>query len=271
MASVAARDRGLLQALEAARGEYPGMATLLDFHHGVLREQLGVRESLAPPPSLDPLVVAERLERGIPVLGYKELGVDVLQLQRLCLRLAALVADYLPLLDPREAEMAGWGGVARSWYGSRRGLTLRGDAGSEEALLMVAGMGLAPFLESAAAGLPGDGVGVPWRRGYCPACGGEPDFSLLTEEAKRSLMCCRCCTLWEYNRVGCPFCNEVDGSRLSLYPVAEGLYRVYVCRSCGRYLKGVDSRRVEGMSLPLERILTTGIDLSALEAGYAPG
>jgi formate dehydrogenase maturation protein FdhE len=51
-----------------------------------------------------------------------------------------------------------------------------------------------------------------------------------------------------------------------------GLYRLYVCEQCHKYIKAVDLRCSEPeVSLPLERIFTLDIDRQAEEKGYRPG
>ena len=118
---------------------------------------------------------------------------------------------------------------------------------------------LAPFLDDSA-----------WKQRRCPVCGGQPDFAYLGSEAgERLLVCGRCDTAWRYIRLGCPYCGNREAETYGYYPDDIGIYRLYVCNDCHRYLKTLDMRQVPGERvLQAERIATTAMDLAALQAGY---
>ena len=47
------------------------------------------------------------------------------------------------------------------------------------------------------------------------------------------------------------------------------MYRLYLCGNCKRYLKVLDGRQISFEPLlPLQRIITVGMDVSAREEGY---
>jgi FdhE protein len=112
-----------------------------------------------------------------------------------------------------------------------------------------------------------------WRRGYCPVCGGSPDFSYLQREnGARYMICSRCDSEWLFQRLQCPYCDNRDQNKLHYYADEKGVYRLYVCDNCKRYLKAIDQRQAEEVILlPLERFMTIDIDRQALEKGYQPG
>jgi FdhE protein len=112
-----------------------------------------------------------------------------------------------------------------------------------------------------------------WRREYCPICGGRPDLAFLDKErGSRWLMCSRCDTRWLYQRLQYPYCRTQDPDALYFFTDATGLYRLYVCEQCRKYIKAIDLRCTESeISLPLERILTLDMDRQAEEKGYHPG
>jgi formate dehydrogenase maturation protein FdhE len=67
--------------------------------------------------------------------------------------------------------------------------------------------------------------------------------------------------------MGCPFCTTEE--RAAYYPSDDGMHRLYVCSSCGHYLKTVDMRKAQYAVQPMvERLLTVGMDLAAREEGY---
>lgn len=113
-----------------------------------------------------------------------------------------------------------------------------------------------------------------WKRGYCPICGGEPDMASLggqddAGEGTRHLLCSRCDFEWAYARMGCPFCENKDHTKISYFPEATCPHRLYVCQVCNRYLKTINQRSAPGrVLLPVERILTLGMDVMARDSGY---
>jgi FdhE protein len=111
-----------------------------------------------------------------------------------------------------------------------------------------------------------------WRRGYCPICGGNPDFSYLAKDTSaRWLVCARCDTEWLFQRLQCPYCESYDQNKLSFFTNDSGTHRLYVCDQCKRYLKAVDLRQFTGeVLLPLERLTTLDIDRQAQANGYSP-
>jgi len=111
-----------------------------------------------------------------------------------------------------------------------------------------------------------------WRRGYCPICGGNPDFAFLDKErGARWLLCSGCDAEWLFQRLECPYCGTQDQDALAYFTDDEGLYRLYVCERCKRYLKALDLRQAKSeVLLPLERLFTFDIDAQAQEYGYSP-
>ena len=111
-----------------------------------------------------------------------------------------------------------------------------------------------------------------WRRGYCPVCGGNPDFAFLAEEqGARWLVCSRCDTRWLFQRLKCPYCGTEDQYALSYFTDDSETYRLYVCDKCKHYLKAIDLRKSKAeLVVPLERLFTLDMDKQAHEYGYTP-
>lgn len=109
-----------------------------------------------------------------------------------------------------------------------------------------------------------------WEYGYCPVCGSEPNFACLTNTGKRHLYCGFCGFKWPFRRLGCPYCGNVDPYTLGFLETKGGVYRIYVCEQCKRYLKAIDERRAgERVDNPyLAYIATTDLDVVAVRAGY---
>ncbi len=77
---------------------------------------------------------------------------------------------------------------------------------------------------------------------------------------------------WLFQRVQCPYCGTQKHQSLAYRTNSQGLYQLYTCEECHCYIKAIDLRRTGAdVLLPLERILTAGLDRQARQAGYRPG
>ena len=123
----------------------------------------------------------------------------------------------------------------------------------------------------------GVGVRVPasplnrYKIANFPCKWGAPDFAYLDKErGARWLLCSRCDAEWLFQRLECPYCGSQDQDSLAYFTDDGGLYRLYVCEQCKRYLKAIDLRQAKSeVLLPLERFLTLEIDAQAHESGYS--
>lgn len=112
-----------------------------------------------------------------------------------------------------------------------------------------------------------------WLKGYCPICGDQPTLAKLTgEDGHRELYCQRCETSWRYERMGCPYCNEVTPAEASFFTLDDNKqYRVYLCDRCNSYLKTVDERECGEVDLFCEDLATSALDEIAQAEGYQRG
>lgn len=106
----------------------------------------------------------------------------------------------------------------------------------------------------------------------CPLCGSNPQLAVLRPEGdggKRHLACSLCLTEWEYRRIVCPVCEEVDPTKLPRYSPEDPIaVRVEACDTCKSYLKSFDMT-VNGLMVPeVDEIATVALDLWASEHGY---
>lgn len=113
----------------------------------------------------------------------------------------------------------------------------------------------------------------PWLQGYCPVCGSAPILSLLEDEGQRKLVCSFCWHLWSARRVHCPYCDSSQNKDLHyFYSEEEKDTRVDVCDNCKKYIKTLDTRKVERLIYPpLEQISTIHLDIKAQEMGFESG
>ena len=163
--------------------------------------------------------------------------------------------------------------TVKAWFeGSRLPSLSLINTASESLLESIIQATLKPFLASYSKALLSSVNQENWRRGFCPICGGNPDFTFLDKErGARWLMCSRCDAEWLFQRLECPYCDNKDQSTLAYFTDDEGLYRLYVCEQCHTYIKAIDLRHTESeVLLPLERIMTLDMDRQGLEKGYQP-
>lgn len=248
----------------------PALASTLALH----RELIIARSQFKPPEiqtRLGKEGAQELLRRGVPLLQGEKLQME--GLLEFCQRICQITARHRPDLTDQIDEIRGFLlspalNTTAEEYLQGKG-EVEGD-GSSELLTFVLNNALYPFLKHYAQAVEGLVDESTWYRGYCPICGGEPDFAYLSPESgARYLLCSRCDTEWPYKRAECPFCGNTDSKTWGYYPSEDESYRLYVCDQCGHYLKTLDLRaKMLDTSLAVERILSVAMDLAAREKGY---
>jgi formate dehydrogenase maturation protein FdhE len=268
-----------LEELKRTEGSLP---PLLEFYGKLLEIQERVGHKIKTPnPVFTKETVKAHAIAGKLLLGFDELIIDWVLLRQAYKEVVALLNEYPELFGviPQEILTLSPGRVVnkrtvRAWFRGRAivvGMTATN--GTQSLLRAAFAAVLGPFLTTEAAALKGLLEPEMWRRGYCPVCGGNPDFSYLTRETgARWLVCSRCDTEWLFQRVQCPYCENYDQNKLSFFTNDDdGSYRLYVCDQCKHYLKAVDLRQFKDeVLLPLERLTTLDMDRQAQEKGYLP-
>lgn len=261
-----------------AKEKQEGLAPLLEFYLKLLRIQLRIEQKLTSRlvPSLTREAIDKRIVSGTPLIGFNELVLDKSLLAETFTEVTRTFADYPELVGEIPGTVQGPGVAGelltkaiKAWFDGVEIEPVLGEGRKQllEALIHAA---VRPFLISHARTLRGSIDQERWRRGYCPVCGGSPDFAYLEKErGTRWLVCSRCDTEWVFQRLDCPFCRNQDQNKLGYLTDDSGLYRLYVCEKCRRYLKAIDLRVAkEEVLLPLERLLTLDLDRQAKEQGY---
>jgi len=279
-------DRKILNALETAREQRAELAGLLAFYHELYEVQFRAKAALAEPdPSCVEMGVVDapsrrlRLDEGHPQVTVDELSLQPEAFARLVMEVSAVLLRHDPAWEIRWQDWTPDRLVARARQSlaSSDALALHGleaqngpqtEHRQEHAVALSVGFALAPYLQwSAEAILPLLDLTI-WVHGTCPICGGRPDLAMLEKErGARQLLCSRCNSLWDYTRVGCPFCRSKQ--KQNYFVSDDGVYRLYVCPDCRRYLKTVDLRELQRPVIPVvERLLTAGMDVAARQQGY---
>ncbi|MFQ6057397.1 MAG: formate dehydrogenase accessory protein FdhE [Anaerolineae bacterium] len=267
----------ILAQLEQEQERRPELAEAIALHQALLSAQAKVEVSA---PSLERGVeeVKDLLRQGTPLLGAEELEIDWQTFAWLYERTCHIAARHQPELaeafaglqalphdDPQSLKSLVADYLRNGQLEEAEGLGLPGDL-----LAFALNNALHPFLRAYAAHLTPLVDDSLWLYGRCPVCGGQPDFAFLDEQSgTRHLLCSRCDSQWLYRRLQCPFCDNTDHTKLFYYPSEDGVYRLYVCQVCNRYLKAIDLRKVDRkVVMPVERIITVAMDVAAREAGY---
>ena len=271
----------IIEKLEEEKNKKGSLPQLLEFYQNLLRVESRLGTKIAPPkPRLIQKTVNSRLEQGLPLLGFDDLALDRPLLQETYVEVSDLFTQYPALFGPAAAKLKELDpaqiitpDVLKAWFeGARLPLTPRLDESEEALLNNLIQASIKPFLTGYARVLLPMVNQERWRRGFCPICGGSPDFAFLDEErGARYLLCSRCDTEWLFQRLECPYCGTQDQNDLAYFTDETGVYRLYVCEHCQRYLKAVDLRQAQAETLlPLERIYTLDLDRQAQERGYLP-
>ncbi len=212
---------------------------------------------------MSPEVARQRLEAGQPLISFAELILDEALLKDTFSKVLAIFRSYPELFEQLPAGLpADLAALVKAWF--------EGTESVAEPLASIIHATLKPFLVSQARVMRPLIDPARWRRGYCPVCGGRPDFAYLEKEfGNRWLACARCDTEWLFQRLECPFCGTQNQNALAYFTDETGLYRLYVCEKCRGYLKAIDLRQTRAeVLLPLERLETLDLDRQALEQGY---
>ena len=271
-------DTKILKKLEEWKKKAGSLPEIVESYKQLLHIQA---EAIASVPSTQHLPtrndISNQLGKGLPILKWDVLSgsIDWIAFQKLYLKCLSLIGKQTATpsknLEDIASDISVLKKASQAWY---EHLTLSSwvEADSIEERLLAAAIHCAikPFLAVQANALIRFVDQERWRQGYCPICGGKPDFAFLDKErGARWLLCSRCDTQWLFQRLQCPYCNTQDQDSLAYFTNESGLYRLYVCERCHSYLKAIDLRQAETeILLPLERMLTIDMDRSAIEQGY---
>jgi FdhE protein len=108
----------------------------------------------------------------------------------------------------------------------------------------------------------------------CPFCSCQPQLGVLRPEGeggKRYLLCSLCGTEWEYRRLICPNCEELDKEKLPVYKSEEFPHiQLAACDTCRTYLKCIDFG-IDGHAIPeVDDAATLPMSFWMTENGFQP-
>jgi FdhE protein len=261
----------ILDKLEKQEEEEGNLPLLLEFYRALLLIQLKVNERRQ---TINTILakneIDERIRKGIPLLCFSEMDLDWKLLGETFAEVASVYRARPELFGPISGASIPilTEELVKAWYEGTE-LPESIPAADERLVRAMIQATMNPFLSSYSRAMIGSFNIEFWRRGYCPVCGGSPDFSFLDRErASRWLLCSRCDTEWVFQRLECPFCGCQEQGILDYFADDKELYRLYSCQRCLKYLKAIDLRKTEeDILLPLERLLTIDMDRQAREKG----
>jgi hypothetical protein len=268
--------------LKQLKASQPDLAGAADMQIALVDMQRRV-QSRVPLPwiQVDSEWVRTQRAAGRPIVRFADIPLDWTDF-RLTLR---QVGDILRRHDALEASdhaaivQLGRAGhtlepLVTHWYNatsgvdgsdSRSRLPADGPASLDQVLVLA----LRPFLARCAESLAQLVESSPWNHGHCPFCGWEPDFAVITSGADRRLICGRCVAQWAFAPFTCPFCSNDDRALITSFATRDGLYRVYACDVCRRYLKAYDGRKASRpVMVAVDSIATLPLDAAAMQRGY---
>ncbi len=266
---------GKLSKIEKEKGELP---LLLAFYRKLLQIQARAQKRISKPkPSINSEAICQRTQDGQPLLNIDEFVLDRGLVQELFVEVIKAFASYPQLFGelPEKLLRPGAGRLLthkaiKAWFTGKELPATMQDGVSENLMPAIIQATLQPFLAYYSEEFKESADEVNWQRGYCPICGGTPDFSYLdNQRGARHLVCSRCDAEWLFKRLECPFCGCQEQSALHYFTDDKELYRLYTCQHCQKYIKAIDlSKTREKIIFPLERLLTIDMDRQARERGF---
>jgi hypothetical protein len=281
--------------LKLIREQHPEIASAIDMQIALIALQRRV-QSRVPLPwiEVDPEWLRRQHQLGRPLIRFKDIPLDWTDL-RLMLRKSADILRQFDAIEP--ADYAAVESISRAghmleplvvaWYeklacrgqidpGDCQGPKTRVPEGGEplppidaDALDQLLLLTMKPFLERCAEVVLQRTDFSTWSHPYCPLCGGEPEFSVITPSAERRLICSRCSAQWRFDALACPFCGNKDRARITSFASRDGRYRIYACDVCTRYLKAYDGRKASRpVMVAVDSVATLPLDAAAMQRGY---
>jgi FdhE protein len=273
--------------LRAVKARHPELAGAVDLHIELLGLQRRVQSRVPLPPlELDASIMQRHQLEGRPLLRFEHIPLDLTDL-RLTVRQTADILQRFDALDPSEFQLVhdlGRGDrlleVAGRWYrrAAERATAASGAAlagavdrtpDDPEVIDHVLALAMRPFLSRCAEVLQRRSELASWSHAHCALCGGEPDMATLDAQGDRSLVCGRCLLQWKFDPVACPFCRNSNRALITSFGTNDGLYRVYGCDACHRYVKAFDARRANRPLMPVpDGVAMLPLDAAAIQRGY---
>lgn len=272
-----------LSELRRLKLRQPELSEAADLHIALLELQHRV-QARAPTPWIEvaPEWLKTQHAAGKPLLRFEDIPLNwtdfrlvFRQTADVLLRFGALEPDDYQALLAVSRDGNSLEPIVVRWFNKTAAperltdASARGTADSAAALDEVMGLALRPFLARCAEVVQQRADFTTWALPSCPLCGGEPEFAVLTSAGDRLLICGRCTARWHFDDTACPYCGNTDRALLPSFTSGDGLYRLYLCDVCRRYLKAYDAALGgRPVMLALDSVATLPLDAAAAQRGY---
>ncbi len=276
-------ERRELTELKRLKLQQPELAEAADLHIALLELQHRV-QARVPTPWIEftPDWLKAQHAAGKPLLRFEDIPLDWTDLRLVfrqtadvLLRFGALEPEHHQALLDLSREGNTLDPIVVRWFEATaapekvRATIAPALPVPSDVLDQVLGLAMRPFLERCAEVVQQQADFSTWRHAYCPLCGGEPEFAVITSAGERLLICGRCSARWGFDASTCPYCGNTDRSRLPSFSIADGLYRLYACDGCRRYLKAYNAPAGgRPVMLALDSVATLPLDAAAAQRGY---
>lgn len=282
MTSTLVRDPASVeQAVAQVAARRPAYAAILGFYGPVFVAQANAVDQTCPEAiQMDTSAVEMRSAEGFSLIEPAAFTVDIPAAQQLLVqicRIAVLSGEKLGGAGKALARAMEGGLAVDTFFGDvlddsgRIGDLARTVGVPPDMLSLLFYLAVKPSIEAGARQLADGLAGSEGTRNSCAVCGGAPIIGELDAEGRQWHHCGFCWYRWPVKRMACPFCSNRDSASLEyLYSDDEPEYRVNLCHGCRRYLKVVDTRKLDrGFYPPLEQVASLHLDLMAAEKGYS--
>jgi hypothetical protein len=276
--------------LRAIKERQPELGSAVDMHLEIVEMYRRIQGRVPLPWfEMNAEILTRHQAEGRPLLRFEDIPLELTDL-RLMVRQTADVLRRHGALDDSDFQKVQTLGrdmtllsVAGQWYRTRAERPLNAPAamgmgspapefgGTDLGMLdQVLTLAMRPFLSRCAEVLQQRADLGIWTHSHCALCGGEPDFAVITPAAERHLICSRCSLRWKFEALTCPYCHNNNRAHITSFATPDGLYRVYACDVCHRYLKAYDARRTTRSVMPIvDGVATLPLDAAAMQRGYS--
>jgi hypothetical protein len=268
--------------LQTLRVTHPELGEAIDLQLEILELYRRVRGRVPVPwIEISTSHVTEHAATGQPLVAFEAIPIELTDLRLLVRQTAEAMRRHGAIEDHDYARVQALGRdigllvAVGKWYRQTSEQHVRTPSSDQvedddPTLGQVLAVAMRPFLSRCAEVVQQRSELALWTCGHCAVCGADPDLSVLSASGERLLICGRCGLQWRFDPPACPFCPNIDPSRISSFATPEGPYRVDACEVCHRYLKVYDARRASRPVMPIvDSVATLMLDAAALQRGYA--
>jgi len=262
--------------IDKLKSENLHLSAYYDMYFALREQQDSYKESIEIP-SINEAVIKRQILEGKPLLG--NCGIDLTGLPILFMDLFNVYVrftnmksdDAIAAIEELKPDLVG---VLEEFL-FQKGITqmqaLHADSIPTEILVFLVKNTLTPLVEKYSECINSAIDLNAWENGCCPVCGHLPGLAELKKTStgrQRFLFCSLCHTSWPFQRLKCPYCDNVEDKETGYLSLPdEENYRVDVCNSCKSYIKTVINNNAD-LSPVLLDWSSQNVDDSAVQKGY---